>query len=836
MNKKLHSVILLAGLFCSLALRASDSTRIEQTLDDNWKFFLGDDAAASGGSFDDSKWQPVTLPHDWSIAGPNNPTNGMGGQGGFFPAGIGWYRYLLDAPADWKGKTVFLEFEGVYQHAEIFLNGISITTHPYGYTSFIADLTKVLKPGEKNILSVKVDNSEQKNSRWYSGSGIYRHVRLFVTDPVHVVPFGVFATVPKADVGEATISVQTQVVNEGSSQEKVSLQSSLLGPDGSEIAVFPPMAADFTSTNAPEIKQEITIKNPPLWSPENPQLSKLSTKVYVGEKLLDEVTTPIGIRHLAWSAETGMMINGKPYKLNGGCIHHDNGVLGACAFDRAEERKIQLLKAAGFNAIRTAHNPPSPALLDACDRLGMLVMDESFDCWQKGKNKFDYSTIFNDWWERDIDAMVRRDRNHPSVVLWSIGNEIPALGEAMGGEYGPKLANRVRANDPTRPVTDGILGWPVSTKKADPNGPAPNPDPKEVDKLKNYQLNWDSLDIVGSNYALGAHIKDHAQHPARILVSTESSPPVGKAYEVLDNPFVVGDFVWSAQDYLGEVGVGRSFYEGDATEPLGPPKKEHPDQPGNPVMHGNDKLFPWRGANSGDIDLIGFQKAACHQRNVMWGTEKLSLAVRQPVQDGKKPVTVGWGWWPTWESWTWPSEEGKILTADIHSRYEKVRLYLNDKLIAEKETGRPQYNESRIEVPYAPGVLKVVGVQDGKEVESKMLETVGDAVALKLSLDRSKIHADGQDLSFVTVEAVDAKGRMNPNADQEVTFTLSGPGSIAGLGNALLKSTEPYQGSSCHFYRGRALIVIRSTRTAGDLMLKATATGLSPAEVKITTQ
>ena len=827
-------MILLAGLLCSWTLRASDSPRIEQTLDENWKFFLGDDAAASGSSFDDSKWQPVTLPHDWSVAGPNVATNGMGGQGGFFPAGIGWYRYQMDAPAAWNGKSVYLEFEGVYHHAEVFLNGISITSHPYGYTSFIADLTKVLKPGEKNILVVKVDNSQQKNSRWYSGSGIYRHVRLFVTDPVHVVPFGVFVSVLKADVGEATISVETQIINEQVSQRKVSLKASLLGPDGSKIAEYPEVATNFTTTNAPEIKQEITIKNPPLWSPENPQLSKLVTKVFEGDRLVDEVTTPIGIRHLAWSAEAGMTINGKTYKLNGGCIHHDNGVLGACAFDRAEERKIQLLKAAGFNAIRTAHNPPSPELLDACDRNGMLVMDEAFDCWANGKNHFDYSTVFANWWEKDIDAMVRRDRNHPSVVLWSIGNEIPALGEAMGGEFGPKLANRVRANDPTRPVTDGILGWPVSSKKADPNGPAPTPDPKEAEKLKNYQLNWDSLDIVGSNYALNSHIKEHSQHPGRILVSTESSPPVGKAYEVLDNPFVVGDFVWSAQDYLGEVGVGRSFYEGDPTEPLNPPR--NPNDPPRPVMHGNDKLFPWRGANSGDLDLLGFQKAACHHRNVIWGTEKLSLAVRQPVQDGKKPVTVGWGWWPTWESWTWPGQEGKMLTADIHSRYEKVRLYLNDKLIAEKDTGRPQYNESRIEVPYAPGVLKVVGVQDGKEAESKTLETAGDAVALELSPDRSKIHADGQDLSFVTVEAVDAKGRMNPNADQEVIFTLSGPGSIAGLGNALLKSTEPYQGTTCHLYRGRALLVIRSTRTEGDLILKATATGLSPAEVKITTE
>ncbi|MEI6323734.1 MAG: glycoside hydrolase family 2 TIM barrel-domain containing protein [bacterium] len=828
--------LLLLAVWMTPLLSAEESPRIDQRIDDGWKFSLADNATNASPSIDDSKWQVVTLPHDWSIAGPNEATNAMGGQGGFFPSGTGWYRYPLDVPTDWKGKKVMLEFEGVYQHAEVFLNGTSITNHPYGYTSFFADLTSVIKPGEINTLAVRVDNSLQKNSRWYSGSGIYRHVRLIVSDPVHVAPWGVFVTVPKAETNEATVSIQSEVVNDGQKAASITVKNTLFGPDGGMVASFPSALSNIEPGQGKKITQEIPLKNPALWSLENPQLSKVVTTIQQGEKVVDKVTTVFGIRHLAWSPEKGMTINGKTVKLNGGCIHHDNGPLGACAFDRAEERKIEILKKAGFNAIRTAHNPPSPELLDACDRVGMLVMDEAFDCWANGKNHQDYSTVFKDWWERDIDAMVRRDRNHPSVVLWSIGNEIPGLGDAMGGEYGPKLANRVRSNDPTRPVTDGILGWPVNTKKPVAGTPQPPPDPKEADKLKNYELNWDSLDIVGSNYALGTHIKEHDQHPKRILVSTESSPPVGKAYEVLDNPFVVGDFVWSAQDYLGEVGVGRSFYEGDPTEPLGPPKKEHPDQPGGPVMHGNDKLFPWRGANPGDVDLIGNIKAACHHRNVIWGTEKLSLAVRQPIEEGKKPVTVGWGWWPTFESWTWPGQEGKKLTADIHSRYEKVRLYLNDQLIDEKSTGRSQYNEARIEVPYAPGVLKVVGVQDGKEVESKTLETVGDAVALKLSPDRSQIHADGQDLSFVMVEAVDAKGRMNPNADQEVTFKLEGPASIAGLGNALLKSTEPYLGTSCHLYHGRALIVIRSNHTAGDLTLKATAAGLNPAEAKITTE
>ena len=764
----------------------------------------------------------MTLPHDWSIAGPNEATNGMGGQGGFFPAGLGWYRFPLEAPTNWKGKSVFLEFEGVYQNAEIFLNGTSLTSHPYGYTSFIVDLSKALKLGEKNILAVKVNNFVHKNCRWYSGSGIYRHVRLFVTDAVHLVPYGIFVTVPKADASTASISVKTEVINESSSANKVTVKNALFGPDGKVITSFPPAELALASLATGEIKAEAAVNTPPLWSPENPQLSKVVTQLYLGDKLIDEVTTPIGIRHLAWSADKGMTINGKTYKLNGGCIHHDNGVLGACAFDRAEERKIELLKASWFNAIRTAHNPPSPALLDACDRLGMLVMDEAFDCWAKGKNKYDYSTIFKEWWQRDLDSMVRRDRNHPSVVIWSIGNEIPGIGTAMAGEYGPQLADRVRWNDPTRPVTNGILGWPYPLTKVKPGAPQPTPDPKLLEAIKNYELNWNSLDIVGANYSLINHVNSHAQNPTRIVVSTESEPPVGMSKETRENSFVIGDFVWSAQDYLGEVGIGRSFYIGDPTEPASQDKK------GKPVMHGNDSLFPWRGANCGVIDILGFQKAACHRRNVLWETEKLSLSVIEPLPEGKTLKVVGWGWWPTFESWTWPGCEGKTLSTEIHSNYKKVRLYLNDKLIAEKEGANPQ-----IDLPYVPGVLKLVGVQNGQEVESRILETVEAPTALKLTPDRSLLRADGQDLSFVTVEAVDAKGRRDPNANHEVHFKLTGPGSIAGLGNANLKSTESYVGTKCHLYRGRALVVIRTTRETGSLVLTAKSEGLAGASATV---
>ena len=529
------------------------------------------------------------------------------------------------------------------------------------------------------------------------------------------------------------------------------------------------------------------------------------------------------MRELAWSAAKGMTINGKTYKLSGGCIHHDNGVLGSCAFDRAEERKIQLLKAAGFNAIRTAHNPPSPSLLDACDRLGMLVMDEAFDCWAKGKNHMDYSVVFKDWWERDLTSMVERDRNHPCVVLWSLGNEIPAIYDDMGGEYGPKMAALVHSLDRTRPVTNGILGWPVDAKK---------PSPNDGNRQMNADANWNSLDVVGTNYNIGRHVAQHAQFPNRIIVSTESSPPVGKAYDVADNTFAIGDFVWSGQDYLGESGVGRSFYEGDATEPLSKPKDPTDTKP-HPVMHGDDRLYPWHGANSGDLDLLGNTKPAGHLRNIVWNMgEKLYLAVRQP-DDDKKLIVVGWGWFPTWENWTWPGREGKPMTVEVYSRHEMVRLYLNNQLVGEKPTTRGQNFAASFTLPYQPGTLKAVGLDNGKEVDGAMLETVGEPVAIRLTPDRAAIKADGQDLSFVQVEVVDKAGHLQPNAGQNITFSLSGPGTIAGLGNALLKGDEPYQGSQCHVYHGRALIVVRSSGKAGECSLNAQSAGLGSADSRI---
>jgi beta-galactosidase len=634
-----------------------------------------------------------------------------------------------------------------------------------------------------------------------------------------VAPWGVFVSTSKADAQAAELSVQTTVVDDSGASKPAIVRTEIVGPDGARLG----QAESSLSSTGTENTNSIDLTNPPLWSPEHPWLCKAVTTVLVDGTAVDQVTTPFGIRALAWSATDGLTINGKTYKLSGGCIHDDNGVLGACAFDRAEERKIELLKAAGFNAIRTAHNPPSPALLDACDRLGMLVLDEAFDCWAGGKNKCDYSVVFKDWWARDIDSMIERDRNHPAVIMWSIGNEIPGIYTAMGAEYGPQLAARIHSLDRTRPVTNGILGWPVD---------ANHPRPTDAQSQANADANWNSLDIVGSNYALGRHIVQHAQFPNRILVSTESSPPIGQASQVLDNPYVVGDFVWSAQDYLGEAGVGRWFYAGDPSEPLNPARPGDPPGKINPVMHGNDKLFPWHGANSGDVDLLGNIKPAGHLRNIAWNMgEKLAMAVRQPEGD-KRIIVVGWGWFPTWESWTWPGWEGKPMQVEVYSSYPEVRLYLNGKSLGDQKI---QDCRTTYTVTYQPGTLKAVGLDHGQEAGDVEFETAGGPAAIRLTPDRTTINADGQDLSFVKVEVVDAQGRLNPNADQQIDFDLAGPAAIAGLGNADLKSQDPYQGTSCHAFHGRALLVIRAGDKAGPVNLTAHAAGLKEAAVTVQT-
>lgn len=825
----------------------SDAPRLELAADSGWKFVLGDPSGAEAPSFADASWRIVDLPHDWSIERPPDKDNATGPGGGFFPAGIGWYRKTFSAPADWKSKRVSVEFDGIYRDATVYLNGQKLGTHPYGYTGFTFDLTPELTFTSPNVLAVRVDNSAQPNSRWYSGSGIYRHVRVVVTEPTHVAHWGVFVTTPEVSNTSAKISVHTRVTNNSAEQARVTVETTLCDRAGTKAG-----AAESTLTIAPgdekEAAQEITIPNPALWSPDSPTLYRAISQVQNDGKVVDEVVTPFGIRSLAWSAEKGLLLNGKPVKLTGGSVHHDNGPLGAAAFDRAEERKVELLKAAGHNAVRTAHNPPSPAFLNACDRLGLLVLDEPFDTWKANKVKFDYGRDFDEWWQRDISAMVLRDRNHPSIVIWGIGNEIPELEVERGREMGKKLADQVRSLDNTRPLT---LAFPGTTT---------SPTAQAVFSL---------LDITGYNYSLQkTYAADHRQLPSRIMLTTESYPSYAfRLWQISqDNPYVIGDLTWTSMDYLGESGIGAwsygtpeqaqqagkimgamadtSFVDklflGMAngvdmmTAAMGQGK---PDPAMLAVMAVLVHGYPWHAAQCGDLDLTGYRKPQSYYRDILWnGGNRVYATVRLPEPEGKKIIAFGWATYPTLPTWSWPGQEGKNMQVDVYSGAEKVQLWLNDKLIGEQPAGRDQEFKATFSVPYTPGTLKAVGMRGDRTVAESVLTTAGNAASLRLTSDRKVVHADSQDLSFVAVEAVDADGRLQPHADQEIQFSISGPGGIAAVGNSDGQDEASYQGNRRKLFEGRAVVVVRTSKQSGPITLTARTPGLSDGVVTIRTE
>jgi len=795
----LKKIILLPIVFVlSFVCTAQGNIQRKQLFDYDWKFYLGDVPAAGAKDFNDANWRNLDLPHDWSIEGKIDSKNPMGGAGGYFPSGIGWYRKTFSVPSTWKGKRVSIYFEGVYMNSEVFINGKSLGVHPYGYTAFSYDLTPYLDFNNENVLSVRVDNSQQINCRWYSGSGIYRHVWMYVTDPIHIANWGVGITTPEVSSEKATVQIKTVLKNETGSPQNIILKTLLLDAN-SKSAGDNQINVELSENSEKEITQIILVPKPMLWTPEAPHLYQAQVKILKDDNIIDETQAIFGIRSIKFTVENGFQLNGKTVKINGGCVHHDNGCLGAAAFDRAEERRVELLKSAGFNAVRTSHNPPSEKFLDACDRLGMMVIDESFDGWKESKTPFDYAKIFNDWWQRDLEAMVLRDRNHPSIIMWSIGNEIIERKKPEAVETAQMLVDCIHKMDPTRPVTSAMTTW--------------DNDWEIFDTL------FAVHDIGGYNYQLHRAASDHKRVPSRIIVQTESYPR--DAFTnwklVQNNNYIIGDFVWTALDYLGESGIGRYYYPGET-------KGEHWEA----------DFYPWHGAYCGDIDLIGWRKPISHYRNILWNnSEKLYMAVKEPNPDDGEIKETLWSVWPTWESWTWPGYEGKELQVEVYSKYPKVRLYLNKKLIGEQAATEEQQFKATFTVSYEPGVLSAVGVIDNKELAKTVLQTSGEAAKIKLKPDRTKISADGQDLSFITIEITDKEGNLQPNAHDQLHFNISGPGVIAGVDNANLKDVDQYVGNSRRAWNGRALVVIRSTKEAGDIKLSVSSPKLTDAVVTL---
>lgn len=804
----LAAITLLWGICFGADARPKYHDR-KQLFDYDWKFSLGDDPDASSIAFNDAGWRKLDLPHDWSIEGTVDPAHPMGNDGGYFPAGIGWYRKTFQVPSEYRDRKVGIYFEGVYMNSEVFVNGRSVGVRPYGYSSFYYDLTHYLRYGEKNTIAVRVDNSQQKNCRWYTGSGIYRHVWLMVTHPVHVAHWGVAVTTPEVSKEKALVQIKTTLKNETPSARRVTLTVELAKenlPAGREET-----AVELAANSSCEVTQTVPVLRPVLWSPATPQLyeARLTVKEAGEAKEAFQTTTPLdsttetfGIRTLTYSPEEGLHLNGERIILNGGCLHHDNGCLGAAAYDRAEVRKAELMKAAGFNAARTSHNIPSEAFLHACDSLGLLVINESFDGWRDSKNKSDYSLLFDRWWQQDVEAMVLRDRNHPSIFCWSTGNEVIERKKLEVVTTAKKLADHVRRLDPTRPVTSALAAWDKDWEIYDPLAAV--------------------HDIVGYNYLLHRAPADHQRVPSRIIIQTESYPRDAFANWALvnDNDYIIGDFVWTAIDYLGESGIGRYYYAGES-------EGEHYERP----------HYPWHGAYCGDIDLTGWRKPISHYRDLLYNPgKKLYMAVREPDHYYGKIKETLWSVWPTWESWNWPGHEGKEIQVEVYSRYSKVRLYLNDKLLGEQPTGREQQFKAVFPCSYEPGILKAVGVDAaGMEVEKTLIKTAGQPARMKLAADRTRIKATGQDLTFVTVEILDKEGIVNPNANNPLSFEVKGAGVIVAAGNADLKDTDVYTSHQRKAWKGRAMVVIKSTRKAGKVTLRVTSPGVQASTLVIHT-
>jgi beta-galactosidase len=789
-----------------------------QPFDLGWRFQRGEGTGFEAPGFDDGAWRRVDLPHDWSIedlppAPGRDPADLKGpfdrkAEGktatGFAVGGEGWYRkrfHLASAP---PGRVEVL-FEGVYMNSEVWLNGHRLGAHANGYTPFAYDLTPYLSPTGENVLAVRVRNLG-RNSRWYSGSGIYRHVWLDVLPEA--------ARIQRWGVG-----VVTQALGDAGARIEIGTRLDDLSPGLTIVSRVRDdhgrIVWEATAPAVADLRQTLTLGRPRLWSPEAPNLYVLETELRRGATVLDRTETPFGVRIVAFDAARGMTLNGAPIKLRGGCIHHDNGLLGAAAYDAAEARKVALLKARGYNALRPSHNLFSPAFLAACDRQGVMVIEETFDTWRKPKVPQDYSIAFDADWKTDLAAIVLSVRNHPSVVMYSIGNEIPGRNSPEGVELQWRLANEVHRLDPTRPVTAAINSFP---------GPLVTPSTETARAGAGGVTDHAAavfLDVVGYNYKLADYEADHAQAPQRVFFGTESLPAdVFAIWDLTDrSPWLVGDFVWTAMDYLGEAGIGGSN--------LAPATM-------NKTMAGLMPTgWPWVNAFCGDIDLIGNRKAPAFARDVVWGLSPLEIAVQRPPPEGKVDVPRHWGWPDELQSWTWPGAEGKPLTVRVYTSGDRVELRLNGVAVATKRVTAADLKRVELQVPYAPGVLEAVAFRGGGEIGRRQLVTTGAPAAVRLRPERPTGGAGRGDVSFVAVEILDAQGRIVPDLARDVRLSIAGPAELAGFGSANPLAVGGFGAAVAQTWNGRALAVLRGAGRPGRVRLQALSPGLAPGSADV---
>jgi beta-galactosidase len=770
----------------------------------DWKFQLGDVRGAEAVGFADATWRKLNVPHDWSIEGEFSEKNPATPGGGALPGGIGWYRKSFKVSEEDLKGSVFIDFDGVYQNSEVWINGHSLGKRFYGYSSFRYELTPYLIAGDKdNVIAVRVDNSTQPNSRWYSGSGIYRNVWLVTTGKTHVEHWGTFVTTPEITDAKAKVKVISQIKNNLKSGQKLLVKTAIIDPSGNEIAQGK-MDTNGVKDTVFSSTFDFEVKNPVLWSLDAPKMYSVVSQIFVDGDLVDNYTTPFGIRSFKFDVDKGFFLNGKNIKINGVCDHHDLGCLGSAINKRAIERQMEILKGMGCNAIRTSHNPPAPELLDLADNMGFLILDEAFDMWKRAKNKFDYSTVWDQMHKKDLQDLILRDRNHPSVIMWSIGNEIPEQGDSTGTVIAKELAGYVRELDTTRPVTSAC------------NNPGP----------ANFIIRSGALDLVGVNY----HQKDFENFPKNfpgqkfIGTETVSALMTRGVYDMpsdsirrwptrWDIPFTTGnkDFTCSSYDNV-------SAPWGSTHEETWKIIKKYNFLSGQFIWTGFDYLgeptpysWPARSSYFGIIDLAGFPKDVYYMYQSEW-TKKDVLHI--------------------FPHWNW--KEGQTIDIWAYSNADEVELFLNNKSLGVK---KKQGDDLHLmwKVPFAPGTLKAVSRTAGKEVLVKEVKTADVPAKLVVTADRSAIKADGNDLSYLTVDVVDANGTIVPGADNLVKFKIEGSGTIIGVDNGDPVSHDSFKVPQRKAFHGKCLVVVQSGEKAGIIKLTANAEGLPVVTVEIKT-
>ena len=779
----------------------------------------------------------VTLPHDAMRELPRSGRDGGGPSSAFFPGGEVEYTKRFDVPAEWRQRRVSIEFEGVYRDAMIYVNGEFAGQWRYGYSVFRISLDAHLRYGEENTISVEARAHE--DSRWYSGLGIYRDVHLIVAPLAHIVDDHVRVSTPDVDDERAVVETAVIVRNSDLGTRRLTLEVTVRDAE-SNVVAYDQSPVTVRPGGEAVARNRLYVDEPKRWSVDDPYLYRFSARLLEedGRANDEDVDVHFGIRTVRIDPRRGLRINDEPLKLRGACVHHDNGPLGAATIRRAEERRIELLKAAGFNAIRSSHNPLSPAMLDACDRLGMLVFDESFDAWTEMNKPFDYTLDFNEWWDRDVDAMVRKDFNHPSVILYCIGNEIHEYGTGAGAAIARDIAERIRAQDDTRFITTAVSGfWAVATEViGDLKGRLDDAAARGVNDVMNEMTEFfDEVtisdivgertaeahavaDIAGLNYAEARYSADGARFPNRVVLGTETNPrDTAKSWlRTLENPHVIGGFTWTGWDYLGEVGLGRTDYTDD------------PD-----VRGGGDPEFPWLTSWSGDIDITGVRRPQSYFREIVFGLRNEPyIAVRRPIAEGMRRLEMQWAWSDAIASWTWTTGHGTPMEVEIYSAAPEVELELNGVSLGRRAAGPDSEFRAIFTVPYEPGTLTAFSIASDGNRSRTDLQTAGSST-LWTTADRSVLSADSGDLAYLSIELRDGLGILDTARETVVTVRIEGPGVLQALASGRPSTEESFTHPSWRTFDGRALAIVRPTGP-GEITAIVTSDDLKESRVKLT--